>query len=147
MPFITELAKKVSSVHGHMHHELIEIERIFNAVASELNFHMVKEERILFPFIITLENDIKQGNKPEEAIFGSVENPIRMMEMEHESTGEAMHKINKLSNGYNIPEYACNSFRVLYQSLEEFEDNLHQHVHLENNILFPKALKLQELAY
>jgi regulator of cell morphogenesis and NO signaling len=147
MPFIIELAKKVASVHGHMQKELFEIERIFNLVASELNFHMVKEEIILFPFIKTLEKNIKLGNTPEEAVFGSVENPIKMMEMEHESAGEGMYKINELCNGYHIPENACNSFSVLYQSLEEFEDNLHQHVHLENNILFPKAIKLQELAY
>jgi regulator of cell morphogenesis and NO signaling len=145
MPFIMELAAKVAKVHGHYYEELIQIEQLFLGVAQELKLHMLKEEQILFPFIKEIEKKLKDGKKPENALFGSVQNPIRMMEMEHESAGEAMRRINDLSNNYTLPEEACNSYRVLYASLQEFEENLHQHVHLENNILFPKAILLEQL--
>jgi len=105
--------------------------------------HMVKEEQILFPYIKLLVKAAKTGEKPSPA-FGSVENPVHMMEEEHDAAGAIMKQIRELSSDYQPPEGACNTYRVLYAMLEEFEENLHAHVHLENNILFPKAIAKEE---
>lgn len=143
-PLVLQYAAKVAKVHGHHYVEVVEIDRLFNIVAQELASHMKKEELILFPFIKQLVKADKEGVKVNPAHFGTVNNPIEMMEDEHENAGDILKEISKLSNNYTAPEGACNTFKALYAKLEEFENDLHQHIHLENNILFPKAIKLEE---
>jgi len=143
MPVLLTHTKKVAAVHGDRHPELPEVARLFNEVAVEMTSHMAKEEQILFPYIVGLEEASRgMGGRPS-APFGTVRNPIRMMEMEHESAGDAMARIRSLTAGYAIPDGACTTYPVCLQELEAFERDLHEHVHLENNILFPKAARLE----
>jgi len=130
-PRLTELLTKVQAKHGTSHPELSEIAALFAALTHELSLHMRKEEQILFPLIKNMSG------------VGShwVEFPIRQMVAEHEDAGEALAGIRSLSRGFAIPADACPSFAALYQGLEEFEQDLHRHIHLENNILFPRALE------
>ena len=117
---------------------------LFTDVSKELKLHINKEELILFPFIKQLVEADKVGEKVKFPHFGSVNNPIKMMEEEHENVGDMFKEINKLSNNYKAPEGTCNTFKALYAKLEEFEQDLHQHIHLVNNILFPKVLLLEK---
>lgn len=134
---------KVVKVHGDHNPELKEIEVLFNQSAQELTHHLQKEEMILFPFIRNMVS-AKIENKPLlTPHFGTVENPISMMKNEHQNEGERFEKISVLSSNYTPPTHACNTYKVTFALLKEFEDNLHQHIHLENNILFPKAIKLE----
>ena len=143
IPFIDELSRKVARVHGDNHPELIDIEGHVEAVIHELTMHMPKEEKVLFPYIKEMVR-AKQQNEPLALPpFGTIANPIRMMEAEHTSAGGAMEAIEKLSNGFVPPLDACMSYRVLFAKLQEFQQDLHQHIHLENNILFPKAIQLE----
>ncbi len=143
IPFIDELSKKVARVHGDNHKELIEIEGNAQAVINELTMHMPKEERILFPYIKEMVQAKRQNIPLAPPPFGTIANPIRMMEAEHTSAGGAMEAIEKLSNNFTPPVDACMSYRVLFAKLQEFQQDLHQHIHLENNILFPKAIQLE----
>lgn len=143
-PLIQQYAAKVAKVHGHHYKEVIEINDLFNEVAKELASHMKKEELILFPFIKNLEKADQENEKVKSPHFKTVNNPIKMMEDEHEHAGDILKEIKKLSNKYTPPEDACNTFRALYAKLDEFEQDLHQHIHLENNILFPKAILLEQ---
>ncbi|MCK6692755.1 MAG: iron-sulfur cluster repair di-iron protein [Thermoanaerobaculia bacterium] len=142
-PILYELTQKVARVHGDRHPELIDIADHFDAVAQELRMHMHKEERILFPYIKAMAEAEREGRPLPRAPFGPVQNPIRMMEAEHESAGGDMAAIQTLSGNYTPPADACTSYRVLFAKLQEFEQDLHQHIHLENNILFPKAVALE----
>jgi regulator of cell morphogenesis and NO signaling len=144
LPFLYEVSQKVASSHGDNHPEVIEIAEHVREVAQELSMHMKKEEIILFPYIKQLATAAREHSPVEAPPFGSIANPISMMEEEHVSAGNGMEAIETLSNGYTPPEDACTSYRVMYAKLKEFQDDLHQHIHLENNILFPKALKLEE---
>ncbi len=144
LPILYQLTEKVARRHGEAHPELIEIERLFNIVADELTDHMVKEENILFPYIKELALAKKNNTKMESSPFGSIENPIRMMESEHTLVGGVSERMNELSNGYTPPSNACASYSVLFHKLNEFEKDLHQHIHLENNILFPGAIELEK---
>ncbi|HEU0110018.1 MAG TPA: iron-sulfur cluster repair di-iron protein [Flavisolibacter sp.] len=144
LPDIKAYAEKVTKVHGNHHTELVRIRQLVEDINTELLAHMVKEERILFPYIKELElakNDRKSLNA---AHFGTVQNPISMMEMEHENVGQNLETIRELSNNYSLPEDACASYSMLYRMLDEFEEDLHLHIHLENNILFPKALEIEK---
>ena len=143
IPIATQYAEKVARVHGQNYPELVEVNELFKIVAEELLDHMQKEERILFPYIKAMTTAEKTKGSLQAPPFETVENPIRMMEMEHESAGDIFKKIATLTNNYTPPMGACNTFRAMYAKLEEFEQDLHQHVHLENNILFPKAKKLE----
>ena len=143
IPLLKQYGARVAKVHGHHYSELLEIEELINAVSDELTVHMKKEELILFPFVKKLVEAKKNNTAIEIPHFGTVNNPIKMMEEEHDNAGDVFKRISELTNGYNTPEGACNTFKALYAKLEEFEDNLHQHVHLENNILFPKAKQLE----
>jgi len=143
LPMIAELSNKVAKAHGQKYPELIEIHQHFKELASELEMHMYKEEQILFPYIKSLVLLFREGQSIESSRFGSLAHPIEMLEQEHETAGRQLRDINQLSQGYLIPEGACSSYRVFYSMLQEFELDLHQHVHLENNILFPKALILE----
>ena len=140
---LLQYAEKVATVHGHHYTEVIEINNLIKDVVSELASHMKKEELILFPYIKQLVEAELAGIQAPLPQFGSVNNPIKMMEIEHENAGDVFKTIAKLSNNYTPPEEACNTFRAFYAMLDEFEQDLHQHIHLENNILHPKAKALE----
>ena len=144
LPLISQYASKVAKVHGHHYKEVVKINKLIIEVANELLEHLQKEEQVLFPFIkqlvIAKKEEIKNINIP----FGTVYNPIKMMEYEHENAGDIFKEIARLTNNYNPPAQACNTFKALYAKLEEFEQDLHQHIHLENNILHPKAIELEK---
>lgn len=140
-PVIQQYLTKVTQVHGKAHPELAEILDNFNQSAQMLAAHMKKEELILFPYIRKMT--IARENEVLVPHFGTVENPIAMMKEEHNVEGERFRRISELSNGYTPPADACNTYRVTYSLLKEFEEDLHLHIHLENNILFPKAIKME----
>lgn len=140
---IIQYSDKVAKVHGHHYTEVIEINNLFHEIADELNMHMNKEEMMLFPYIKQLAEAKKNGSKIAPSPFGSIQNPINMMEDEHVGAGDILGKIAVLSNNHTPPAEACNTFRALYAKLEEYQNDLFQHIHLENNILFPKAIKLE----
>ncbi|MCK5816336.1 MAG: iron-sulfur cluster repair di-iron protein [Flavobacteriaceae bacterium] len=144
IPIILEYAQKVSDVHGHHHEEVVKINELFKEVAAELTAHMKKEELILFPYVKQLANAVKESKSIAAPDFGTVNDPIAMMEQEHETAGDIFKEIAKLSNNYTPPEEACNTFKALYASLDAFEQDLHQHIHLENNIVFPKSKKMEQ---
>lgn len=143
IPFLTEISQKVATVHGERHPELVKVAEVFAGIAQDLTLHLAKEENILFPFIKEMVAAKRTNTALPHSHFGQVANPVKVMEMEHEGAGENLEEIRNLTNGYKLPEDACTSYRILFQKLEEFENDLHQHVHLENNILFPKALELE----
>jgi len=140
LPFLDKLC----SVHGSNHPELFKINELFKGCATELAKHMKKEELILFPFIKKMVQASIDKETIQKAPFGSVENPIAMMMEEHDTEGERFRKIASLSNNYTPPEDACNTYRVTFAMLNEFEQDLHKHIHLESNILFPKAIALEK---
>jgi regulator of cell morphogenesis and NO signaling len=142
-PFLDELSTKVSRVHGENHPELSQIEKHTQAVIHELTLHMHKEEKVLFPYIKQLVEAKRTNTDLTPPFFGTVANPIRMMEDEHVSAGGGMEAIEELSDRFTPPADACMSYQVLFAKLREFQQDLHQHIHLENNILFPKAIKLE----
>lgn len=135
LPRIGNLFSKVYAAHGTRHGELHEMEVTFSALADELLSHLMKEEQILFPYLVQTE----QGAAPHTC-FGSVKNPIRMMMSEHDSAGEALRRMRTLSRDYTVPTDACMSYGKLFGALRGLEADLHQHIHLENNILFPRAV-------
>lgn len=135
---------KICNVHGERHPELFEIKEEFNASAVELAAHMKKEELILFPFIRKMTKAKLENTKVDAAHFGTVKNPIQMMMDEHTVEGNRFRKIEELSNNYTPPQDACNTYRVSFALLKEFEQDLHLHIHLENNILFPKAIEIEK---
>ena len=141
IPAIQSLLRKVTAKHGANHPELAVVDNTFAALADELTLHLMKEEQVLFPYIARAEESSMQHEPAPPSCFGSVENPIRMMLSEHDSAGNALREMRKATSGYTVPEDGCTSFRALYALLQEFEADLHQHIHLENNILFPRALQ------
>jgi regulator of cell morphogenesis and NO signaling len=144
LPDIKAYAEKVRKVHGDHHPELIRINELVHEVYAELTAHMAKEEKVLFPYIKELVAANKNTQPLHAAAFGTVQNPINMMEMEHEMVGKNLEEIRVLSNNYLLPQDACASYSLLYRMLDEFEEDLHLHIHLENNILFPKALEMEK---
>jgi len=142
-PRINALAAKVAGVHGKNHPELLSIQAIFAALAEELQVHLMKEEHILFPYVLLMEESVASGEMAPPAMFGTVMNPVRMMMQEHDGAGEALRSLRSESHDYKLPEDACVSYRTLYQALQDFEKDLHQHIHLENNILFPRATAME----
>ncbi len=139
---IAVYANKIAQVHGAHHPEVIEIARIFDHIAADLEAHLREEEEVLFPAIKRIDAARKDGVEPAAADLNTLKASLATLDQEHEAIGNAIHVIRDLSKGYAIPEDVCNTFAVTYQKLKEFEDDLHKHVHLENNILFPKAAKL-----
>ena len=135
---------KICRVHGERHPELFEINEHFNATAGELAKHMKKEELILFPMVRKLVKAKLEGLSVEAPAFGSIQNPIEAMMQEHSTEGDRFRKIEELSNNYTPPQDACNTYGVTLGLLKEFEQDLHLHIHLENNILFPKAIELEK---
>ena len=137
------LFQKVSEVHGRQHPELFELQRHFRELAQELSMHMKKEEMVLFPYIERMEEAVISGEPILPAPFGTVRNPVASMVHEHDSAGNLLRSMRALSDGYSAPAGGCTSFKTLYSALQEFEHDLHQHIHLENNILFPRAIEME----
>ncbi len=136
---IVEYARKIAEVHGAHHPEVIEIAEIFGKVATDMAAHLREEEEVLFPAVKRMYAAEKAGTAPAEHDVEMIRKSLGKLDLEHEEIGDAVHKIRHLANEYAIPDDVCNTFVVTYRKLKEFEDDLHKHVHLENNILFPKA--------
>lgn len=140
LPRLDFMTKKVAAVHGDAEPRLNEIRSVFVACREELESHMMKEEQILFPMIRELE----AADAPVSFHCGSLANPIRMMEHEHENAGDALERFAELTDGYTPPYWACNTYRAMIDGLQAFERDMHTHVHKENNVLFPRALRLEQ---
>lgn len=137
------LSRKVAGRHGERRPELLRVAELVAALCDDLTPHLMKEEQILFPFITAMEESLS-GGEVRIPPFGTVQNPIRMMMMEHETVGEILAELRAVTNGYALPDDACMSYQTFFQGMEEFEKDLHQHIHLENNVLFPRAVELEE---
>ena len=142
---IQPLLDKVEVKHGGNYPEIAEIRTLFTQVGRDMIAHMQKEEQMLFPYIDALEKARNTNCSVEPPFFQTVKNPIRMMMKEHDAAGELVRRIRTTSSEYTAPIDACTSYKALYEALREFEADLHQHVHLENNILFPRAVELESL--
>jgi regulator of cell morphogenesis and NO signaling len=138
------LFDKVSSVHGKNHPELLQICGTFQGLAQELTTHLMKEEMVLFPYIVRMEESVIENGPIVPGPFGTVRNPVSMMEHEHDSAGNALRVMREASKDYAAPADACVSYQTLYKALAAFETDLHQHIHLENNILFPRAVAMEK---
>ncbi len=143
-PRIAALLIKVVAKHGPAHPEVTEIEPLFVAIGQELSIHMMKEEQVLFPYVERMEQAVLAGETAPAAFFGTVKRPIANMVAEHDDAGALLSRIRALSNEFAAPAGACPTFVALYRALEEFERDLHHHVHLENNILFPRAIEMEQ---
>lgn len=139
LPRLTEMVAKVVKTHGENHPELDAVQEVFASLRSELEPHMLKEERVLFPAIRRLE----QTHDNPSFAFGTVANPIRMMEQEHDDAGYALSRLHTLTCDYQIPVEACNTYSAMLAGLRYLEHDMHRHVHKENSILFPKAIDLE----
>ena len=140
IPYLNKLGK----VQAERQRERFEINELFIGSAQDLAAHMKKEELILFPFIKQMVEAKKNGEPLPAPRFGTVENPVAMMKHEHEAEGERFVKIAELTNNYEFPDDACGTYQVTYRMLEDFQNDLHKHIHLENNILFPKAIAMEK---
>ncbi|MBT3270194.1 iron-sulfur cluster repair di-iron protein [Candidatus Poribacteria bacterium] len=143
LPRLALFIGKIAGVHGDEHPELAEIGRTFAALTADLEGHMAKEEQILFPMITSMETAAELNLSLPESHCGSVRNPIGQMEHEHEVAGGALRRMSELSDGYTVPEGGCATYRETYQRLHHFEGDLFQHIHLENNILHPRAAEFE----
>lgn len=137
------LMTKVHGVHAQNHPELGRLHTLLDSLFAELEPHMMKEERVLFPYVCELERMVESKSVPARPPFGTVANPVRVMMMDHDNAGELLKEMRKVTDNYKVPEDGCFSFQTLYQAIEAFEKDLHQHIHLENNILFPRALGME----
>ncbi|MBN1300640.1 MAG: iron-sulfur cluster repair di-iron protein [Melioribacteraceae bacterium] len=144
IPGLIEYTSKIADVHGERHPELLKVAELFGEISQELEHHLMKEEQILFPYILELHDSARNNLQPEPSPFGTVHNPIAMMIAEHENAGNLLKEIREITSDYTLPDDACNTYAVTYKKLDEFENDLHLHIHLENNILFPRAVKLEE---
>ncbi|MGD1092630.1 MAG: iron-sulfur cluster repair di-iron protein [Bryobacteraceae bacterium] len=142
-PRVEVLLQKVVSRHSEAHPELRAIQETFIALSQELFAHMMKEERVLFPFLEQMEVAKRTGGPGPAGCFASVEFPIARMLADHDDAGALTSKIRELSSNYQVPDGGCPTYHGLYHALEEFERDLHHHVHLENNILFPRAVEME----
>ena len=140
LPRLMQMTQKVASVHGESDARLYDVQRVFAAMADELFAHMMKEERVLFPMVRALE----AGGAP---VFhcGSIANPIRQMEHEHDDAGNALARLRALTEGFSPPAGACNTYRAMLDALAHLERDLHLHIHKENNVLFPRAIEAESL--
>ena len=144
LPRLAELAQRVVNRHGETMPELPKIQTRVAQITEELTEHLAKEEVILFPYITKLERAASGGTPKPHGCFGTVANPIAMMTQEHDAAGTLLAEMRRLSNDFTPPVGACPTFHAFYRGLHEFEQDLHQHIHLENNVLFPKAIALEE---
>ena len=140
------LILKVENAHGQNHTEIPRLRSLFETLSAELEPHMMKEEQVLFPYVRQMEDAVRSERAHPHPPFGTVANPVRMMMMEHETAGEMLKEMRELTGNYAIPPDACVSYQTLYQALDAFEKDLHQHIHLENNILFPRAVEMEGAA-
>src|SRR5262249_45057999 len=142
---LEKLFEKVCSRHGARHPELFEAQRVFSQLRQDLIPHMLKEEQALFPYIARMEEAVNENRALPAAFFGTVRKPgRRMMMMEHDTAGDLLKQLCNVTKGYTAPPDGCVSFQTLYQALVALEADLHQHIHLENNILFPRAVEMEE---
>lgn len=141
---LTALANKVNSRHGANHPELAQIQKLVQQILEEMTPHMDKEERVLFPYIVSLEAAALAGAAKPYAFFGSVSKPIAAMMADHDLVGAALASIRSLTNNFELPDGACPTYHAFFTTLADFEALTHRHVHLENNVLFPRAIKLAE---
>ena len=143
LPRLNSLAKKVTAAHGPNHPELAELQATVEALSDELTQHLAKEEMILFPYVTGLERAIAGKGATPHACFGTIASPIAVMSQEHDDAGEALAKIRQLTKDYTVPQDACPTYHAYMDGLKMLEKDLHQHIHLENNILFPRALTME----
>ena len=143
IPEVERLTDKVHTKHGKNHPELARIRNVFHDLGQELMTHLMKEENILFPYVERMEDSVIGREPVLPPPFGTVQNPVRMMEHEHDVAGNALRSLRETTGNYVPPSDACTSFRALYTALENFEKDLHQHIHLENNVLFPRAIEME----
>lgn len=139
---IVAYARKIASVHGERHPEVIRIAVLFEKIATDMVAHLKEEEEVFFPALKRAEAARTSGNQPDARDRETIRDSLVRLHREHEEVGDAIHEIRRLANGFRIPEGVCNTFMLTYRKLDEFEEDLHKHVHLENNILFPKAAAL-----
>jgi len=140
LPAIAGHLAKLMDVHGGRHPELSRVAATFDEMGGDLLQHMMKEERVLFPYI----RELASASGPSRVSpFGTVENPIRMMEREHREAGDEMHRIRELTGDFTVPADGCATYSVCFEELAAFERDLHRHIHIENNVLFPKAMALE----
>jgi len=144
LPRLAQLAQKVVNRHGSTKPELPLIATTLKHLDEELTQHLAKEEAVLFPYIARLEQSISNGTPKPRSCFGTVSNPIAMMTQEHDAAGTLLAEIRRLSENFSTPPDACPTFHAFYNGLKEFEQDLHQHIHLENNIYFPRAIELEK---
>ncbi len=140
LPRLDFMTEKVARVHGDKEPRLLQTRKAFVAIKAELEPHMMKEEKILFPMVRQLEASTER----QELHCGSIANPIQQMEHEHDLAGDALAILNESTDGYTPPEWACNTYRAMLDSLSQLERDMHQHIHKENNVLFPKAIGLEQ---
>ncbi len=138
-PRLDKMTKRVASVHGEKNPALLEIRDTYSAMSEELLSHLAKEEQILFPMV----RQIDASETAPQFHCGSLANPIHQMELEHSEAGSALEKLRELTDDYTPPQWACNTYRAMFDALAELERDLHQHIHKENNILFPRAIKME----
>jgi regulator of cell morphogenesis and NO signaling len=143
-PVIADLLQKVVAHHGAHFPELYKVADLYSQLQQELKTHFLKEERVLFPFIKALVQAKRSGDFSELAAYPDINEPVRLMEADHEAAGELLAELRAVTNGFTAPAGSCNSFQLLYKKLHDLEADLHQHIHLENNLLFPKALVLEK---
>lgn len=143
-PLIKGYLDKICTVHGQRHPELLEIRKIFKETSGELAKHLKKEELMLFPYIKRMVKARQDGIRLKSPLFDSVQSPIQMMKTDHLDEGEQLRKMSALSNQYTPPADACSTYTVTYRMLDEYEKDIHVHIHLENNILFAKSLLLED---
>jgi regulator of cell morphogenesis and NO signaling len=137
------LMAKVATRHGEHHPELLDLKDVLGSLTESLKLHMMKEENVLFPYIQSLDNSARAGGAPPASHFGTVLNPIKMMEADHDTDGERLRYMREITKDYVLPEGACPSYTALFAGLEDLEKDLHRHIHLENNVLFPAAAELE----
>ncbi len=143
-PAISGLVEKVADHHGDNDNSLLRLRELYRTLRQELNAHFLKEERVLFPFIKAVAQAKRTGDASVLNQFPSVTEPVQIMESDHEAAGELLAEMQHLTNNYSAPAYACNSYQFMMKKLKDLDEDLHQHIHLENNILFPKALALEK---
>jgi len=144
LPRLRSLVPTVLKAHGAQHGETLrQVQDLFNALDAELSSHLLKEEQVLFPYIVAIEAGGGSGAPRPPAPFGSARNPIRQMEHEHENAGQALAQLREATHDYALPSDACPTFSAMYEELQRMEADLHEHIHLENNILFPRAIELE----
>ncbi|MFL6260238.1 MAG: iron-sulfur cluster repair di-iron protein [Thermoanaerobaculia bacterium] len=144
LPRLAAMAQKVNRAHGAKFPEMIPpLQQRLNELADDLEAHMIKEERVLFPYIVALEEAAAEGKVLPRSPFGTVANPIAALEADHDEAGRLLAEMNRLTGGYELPEGACNTFRALFHGLAGLEREMHLHVHLENYVLFPRAAAME----